>query len=362
MQEALDFFKNQEVGWPMAIFLMIFSCGIALFHTLIFSGLYNVKLRPKWLFFILNPAIIAVSHYVREGYAMLALVALVASVFLLGVIGMVYSAIKGNKEDKAFNKAHPATKKPLWKKIVGALLLLLLLFSGPYMFVLIFALVVLMAIMPNSKNRFIKYQAILPTSRIRSMAMGLVEVHGKVALSGLPLAAPIENTHCIGYKYTVEEVSRDKDGHDSYSNLLTEVKCNPFIIIDDTGSVDVDPKKLDLIWFDLDNRYTTGSKRYSQYLLKENDEVLIIGQASSKNSKPIIEYENIKDVFAVAPINKVDNYNKYKPLLNSFTVFTCVLAFFTAIVLISPVTVQDGKVTVQLNSSMFNWNVFFSNF
>lgn len=357
MTEFLDFFKTQQVDTAMVIFLMAFSCGIAIFHTLIFSALYGVNLRPKWFFFAFNPALVGLGFLIHSGYSLLALVTLFGSVFLFAIIGMIYSSIKGNEEEREFNRRHPKPPEPFWKKILGLVLAILLFLtfsvSGAYFFVFIFAVAIASALMPSSKSRFLKYQATLPTSKIRSMAMGLVEVQGKLVAQNL-LNAPIEKTLCIGYKYVIESISRDKDGNDSYSEIFSEIKCNTFLIQDETGSVEVNPEKIEFVWIELDGRYSSGSKRYSQYLIKANDEMLIIGKASLQNNTPVIEHENIKDVFAIAPKTAVSKYNTYKPLLNSFIVFSCVLALFTAIILVSSVHVSGGNVVVNLQMPSLN--------
>ncbi|MEB3376208.1 hypothetical protein SFC43_34840 [Bacteroides sp. CR5/BHMF/2] len=48
-----------------------------------------------------------------------------------------------------------------------------------------------------------RLQAILPTSPIRSVAMGLAEVEGNVVLKE-SLLAPIGDTECVAYQYEVE--------------------------------------------------------------------------------------------------------------------------------------------------------------
>jgi len=366
MNEFLDFFKSQPQDISLVIFLMFFSCAVAIFHTLIVGSLLNIKLRPKWIFFALNPAIIGLASLPGAGFGLLAFILLVASVFILGIIAGIYAAIKGNDEEKEFLRQYPKAKQPLWKKILGFAIVLivgpLFLASGPYALVIIIAAAFIIAMLPSSKNRFKKYQATLPTSKIRSMAMGLVEVQGRLIAKTL-MTAPIDNIQCIGYKYVVERISTDKDGSDSYTEILSETRCNEFIIQDETGSVPVNPEKLEFVWVALDGRYTNSSKRYTQYLLKEHDEVLIIGKASLReNNETIIEHENIKDVFAIAPKSAVITYNQTRPLANSFMLFSCVLAFFTAVVLISPVAIKGDQVVVTLNSAMFNWDDFFSKF
>jgi len=346
-----------DIPFPFVLFLMLFSMGIAIFHTFIFIGLYNVTLRPKWIFFVLNPLVLLICYFILPALVAVAFGFMVISVFLLGIIGMIRSAIIGDPETRYYKSKKP--KKPLWKRLVigvGVLVFgILFIASGPYAFVIIFAIAYFTAIMPSPKNRFKKYQATLPTSKIRSVAMGLAEVEGKIT-TDKPMLARIEKIECIGYKYVVEDISTDKDGRDSYSEIFAETVCNPFFITDDTGTIEVNPENIEFIWVDLNGRYSTGSKRYSQYLLKQNDQVLIIGKASVRNGKPIIEHENIKNVFGIAPFAKVTEYNTYKPLLNSFAFFSGVLAVMVAVLLISPITIESGKVVIHLSSAFFNWD------
>jgi hypothetical protein len=216
------------------------------------------------------------------------------------------------------------------------------------------------SLIPSSTNRFKKYQSILPTSKIRSLAMGLVEVEGTIT-TNQPLLARIEKIECIGYKYVVEDISTDKDGKSSYSEIFSETVCNPFYITDETGTIKVNPDNIEFIWVELDGRYSTGSKRYSQYLLKQNDHVLIIAKASlEENNVPVLVHEDIKNVFGIAPFDKVNDYNTFKPLLNSFIFFSAVLAVLVAVILISPVSVHNGEVFVNLSAFSFQWDGLFN--
>lgn len=363
MGELFDFFGGEQLGLPIVIFLMVFSCGIAIFHTVIF-GIFNINIRPKWLFYALNPALIGGASLLSPNLALVVFIVLFASVFILGIIAAIVAAIRGNDDEREFMKQYPKAKMPLWKKILGYIAIFtigpLFLASGPYAFVIIIAGGFIIAMLPSSKNRFKKYQATLPTSKIRSLAMGLVEVQGRLIAKTI-MTAPIDNIQCIGYKYLVERISTDKDGRDSYSQIICETRCNEFIIEDETGSIPVNPDKLEFIWVEMDGRYSNGTKRYTQYLLKENDEVLIIGKASVReNNEAVIEHENVKNVFAVAPKSAVNTYNQTRPLVNSFALFSCILAFFTAVVLVLPVAIVGDRVVVKLDAAMFNWEEFFS--
>lgn len=355
-------FLALDIPIQFLFFLMLFSMGIAIFHTAIFSLLYNVNLKPKWIFFALNPLVLLVSYFILPALMAAAFGLMVASVFLLGIIGMIRAAIKGDPETKQYYIT-PKPKKPLWKRILIAVWVVVFcvvfVASGPYAFLIIFAIAFFGGIMPSSKNRFKKYQATLPTSKIRSLAMGLVEVEGKITTKQ-PLIARIEKKECIGYKYVVESISRDDDGRESYSQISAETVCNPFFITDETGTIEVNPEKIEFIWVEVDSRHSAGGRRYSQFLLKQNDHVLIIGKASVRGNTPIIEHENIKNVFGIAPLDKVTEYNTYKPILNSFAFFSGVLGIMVAILLVSPMEIKDGEVVMHLSAAIFDWNSFFN--
>ena len=93
MNEFIAFFFKQDVDVALLLFLMVFSCGIAFFHTLIVNFLFDIKVRPGWLFFVLDPIIVGLSFLYRPGYALLGMVCLFASVFPLALVGMIRSAI-----------------------------------------------------------------------------------------------------------------------------------------------------------------------------------------------------------------------------------------------------------------------------
>ncbi len=88
----------------------------------------------------------------------------------------------------------------------------------------------------------------IPTSKIRSIAMGLVEIFGKVvALENNLLLSPFSNTECVYYKYTVERWVKSNDKH--HWQVVNSGKTSlPFKINDNTGSVLIDPGAAD---FDL---------------------------------------------------------------------------------------------------------------
>jgi len=81
-----------------------------------------------------------------------------------------------------------------------------------------------------------------PTSKVRSIAMGSVEVAGKVVASdeGL-LEAPFTGTPCVYYRYAVE-VYRSEGKKKGWHTVDSGLQAKRFLVQDDTGRVLVDPK------------------------------------------------------------------------------------------------------------------------
>ena len=99
-------------------------------------------------------------------------------------------------------------------------------------------------------NRMHKYRLIqdTPTSKIRSMAMGLVELHGSV-FADKHITSPFSRTECVYYSYTIKEyrkhTTRDSEGKTrttyKWENVASGDRRIPFSAKDETGSVYVDP-------------------------------------------------------------------------------------------------------------------------
>ncbi len=82
-----------------------------------------------------------------------------------------------------------------------------------------------------------------PTSKIRSVAMGLAEVYGK-ALSVVENVSPFTNEKCVYYNIQVEAYIERKgdDDSSSWTTILRKELRNVFKLQDDTGTINVDPK------------------------------------------------------------------------------------------------------------------------
>lgn len=363
MSEFYEFYNNLDVDKGLLVMLMVMSVFVAIFHTFILIGLYEVNLRPKWLFFVLNPLLIGLCSLYENKLAALVAIILFLSVFVLGIIGMIVSMIKSgyqsSKEEDARRRRMGKTPLPIWKKILYTLSGLL--FFGfvftlgvPYFILIIFIILpFLTSLIPNNKKRFYKFQRTLPTSNIRSVAMGLAEISGNVKTIE-PMFSRIKSKECIGFLYTIEKVSTDDDGKDSYSMESSETICKPFYVQDKSGQIKVVTEGIEFIDFEIDEQYQSSMKRYTQYILKDNMEVLLIGKAGLKeNNEPVFQKEEIKDVFGISPVASVENYNTMRPILQSAGYFVYFWVILIALIFLTPIslknnTIEFGKINLDL--------------
>ncbi len=346
-------FLFKPLEWPLVFFLVIFSLGIAVFYSVFASALYKINYRPKWLFFALLPAIIIGAAIISRSYVLATFVGIFLFLVVLAIVGMIYAGIKGIMTDLKRSK----NKRPLWKNILItiAIILFTIVFfaSGPYAIILIFAYSFLSGILfPDSEDNFLRLQTTLPTSKIRSLAMGLVEVQGKAKMID-PLISRIGKKECIGYAYRTEAISKDKDGKNSYSTINYEVVCNPFMLEDETGAIKIKPDDIDFVKFEKDASYSSGKKRYTQYILQNDLEVLLIGKANRVKGEVIIQKETIKKVFALSPAGAINTWNKFYPLRKSFITYMAGVAVIVAVILLLTIRYEDNTIICSFDTRSF---------
>ncbi len=139
-----------------------------------------------------------------------------------------------------------------------------------------------------------------PTSKIRSLAMGRVEVYGSVLpIKGQLMKAPFSGKDCVYCKWTVEEYRR-AGKHSRWVTLKQGLVGQHFVIKDDSGEVLVDPTGADVdIPLDFEAKsFTPGvtkflalqniayqgwlfnkQMRFREYFLAKGDKVYIMGFA-----------------------------------------------------------------------------------
>jgi hypothetical protein len=350
-----DFITNSDIDRNIGsfiLFLVVISL-LSMFHSLIF-GIIK-KIEPKWLLYAVYNAIGAILYLINPGFTAGWVIFLFASIFvfviLATVISFIWKIAKGTK-DILTNKTKSFHKRII-ELLFVALAILLFVYTGPFFFLIVFVGIFISSILTG--NTFFKLQAILPTSKIRSMAMGLVEVEGTVKETEKEVA-PIGFKKCIGYRYTIESIKRDKDGDKSYSTVHNETKLNPFIIEDDTGSVEVIPEKLDFVKFPVDEQYSTGTYRYTQYVLYNGSEVLLIGKAGLMGNKPVLMHEDIKDVFGISPVSVVNRWNRFKPLRSTILLYLMTFGFMVGLILLLSINEVEGRIIVSLPQNIFSWS------
>jgi len=128
----------------------------------------------------------------------------------------------------------------------------------------------------------------IPTSKIRSIALGLVEVFGKIKVIDT-IKTPISKKDCVFYRLVVEKrVPSSKTS--KWKKIRDEISCELFYIKDETGLIKINPYKIE--------SYLTLKKVYffSSNLLKLNENPLDnLKETSIKNGKPKFELKFIKN-------------------------------------------------------------------
>ncbi len=122
----------------------------------------------------------------------------------------------------------------------------------------------------------------VPSSKVRSVAMGLAELKG-AARQKAPLVAPLTRAACVYYRYTIEELrSRPKSGSE-WVLVDSGESAQPFYLEDDTGKILVDPVGADTMLrqdheeIKRDGDWTSRKKRYREWHLVPGERVYVLG-------------------------------------------------------------------------------------
>ncbi|MBZ5514614.1 MAG: E3 ubiquitin ligase family protein [Acidobacteriia bacterium] len=96
-------------------------------------------------------------------------------------------------------------------------------------------------------RKFRKYRVLADTPEvpIRSVPMGLVEIHG-TALGDDKLASPVSHTPCYLYKVQIDRWKEDSKGRGGWVHHRTDIERVKFYLQDKTGKVLVDPGDAEL--------------------------------------------------------------------------------------------------------------------
>ncbi len=81
-----------------------------------------------------------------------------------------------------------------------------------------------------------------PTSKVRSLAMGFVEVYGMIIPYGNKiLRGPFSQKECVYYRYEIERYETNRKGGGDWKTVQRGSESVPFELKDSSGSVLVDP-------------------------------------------------------------------------------------------------------------------------
>ncbi len=185
-----------------------------------------------------------------------------------------------------------------------------------------------------------------PTSKIRSIAMGLVEISGNAWLDKY-LSSPFSGSKCVYYRFETKEyrahTSTDSKGHTrttySWDTIDSGEKRSFFYARDDTGSVLIDPKSAEMNigvkkiflqksgfrFSNLKSLFTkqgktssssslielapnediytgvVGDRKHYEYFIGENDLIYILGTASvGPKSNHVIKQGDIEKTFIIS--------------------------------------------------------------
>ena len=122
----------------------------------------------------------------------------------------------------------------------------------------------------------------IPTSRIRSVAMGFAELAGR-AKSRTPLAAPYSQIPCVYFRYLVEEERRRSRGGREWVAIDRGASSEPFYLQDTTGALLVDPSGAETVLQRSFCRVERGEgwlarrKRYSEWWIVPGQKMFVAG-------------------------------------------------------------------------------------
>ena len=166
----------------------------------------------------------------------------------------------------------------------------------------------------------------IPTSKIRSIAMGLVEIFGEVVPTKEKLLkSPFTNKDCVYYKYVIEERRRTGSGHyksSAWKKIKEGSESVRFFLKDNTGQVLVEPKGA-AVDIPADHEFRLGTKpnryaenffnsinfrykgflglnrniRYKEYFIQPKEKIYVLGTAGDNPYKEeATAHHSIEDI------------------------------------------------------------------
>lgn len=135
-----------------------------------------------------------------------------------------------------------------------------------------------------------------PTSKIRSVAMGMAEVAG-VAREKATVKSPFTLTDCVYYRFLLEKETRDSKGRTHWSTVKSGSSTNYFYADDGTGRLLIDPldAETELIrdYHEIKKEGFGARMRYSEWHIKPGDYVYAHGTVKKFRDNMSVRNEKI---------------------------------------------------------------------
>lgn len=151
----------------------------------------------------------------------------------------------------------------------------------------------------------------IPTSKIRSMAMGLVEIGGKAHSALKVLKGPFTGRDCVFYKYKVERYQKQGKSNKWVTVASDNSLDTPFYVDDGSGRVLVSPKRCELNLKQPDFLYTGYGNSIDDGLKQFLNQHNIRYQSWFSNSRMRFTEWDIypeDDIYVLGTAHKDDNF------------------------------------------------------
>lgn len=122
----------------------------------------------------------------------------------------------------------------------------------------------------------------VPSSRVRSVAMGFAEIVG-AARPKAPLPAHLTGVPCVFYRYLIEQEERGSRGRNHWRTVEQGQSSDPFYLQDPTGTILVDPVGAETVLrqayrkIERPQGWFSKRKRYTEWRIIPGQRVYVLG-------------------------------------------------------------------------------------
>ena len=159
----------------------------------------------------------------------------------------------------------------------------------------------------------------IPRVSVADLIPGEANLSGQVELyEGQSLTAPDSNAHCVCYEYTEQRKTRDSDGDVKWETIRSESQHIPFLLVDATGAIMVDPESKSSLSVSLASKHsrTDGDMRYTENRIDPGMSVFAMGVATPTASGMQLRFDGPG---AYMPILSVHGEERERGLVGLFS-------------------------------------------